>query len=140
MTITAAIAATGTEPIKLDRYRNELAASLLGIRNDINGQGLLTLRKLAATAPDPDSEVVFLPQVRAVNVVKAFQQWVASDDEDVGEDVESAMIHVYIHLTPILQNLAGKHWEFIFDVLESVLEVGCSQRRYIWRLHLIFTV
>lgn len=122
MTIAAAIAATGTEPQKLDRYRNELAASLLGIRSDINGQGLLTLRKLAATAPDPDSEVVFLPQVRAVNVVKVFQQWVASDDEDVGEDVESAMIHVYIHLTPILQNLAGNHWEFIFDVLESVLE------------------
>jgi len=140
MTITAAIAATRTEPPKLDRYRNELAASLLGIRSDINGQGLLTLRKLAATAPDPDSEVVFLPQVRAVNVVKAFQQWVASDDEDVGEDVESAMIHVYIPLAPILQNFAGKHWEFIFDVLESILEVGCSQRGYIWGPQFIFTV
>lgn len=128
MTLIAAIAATGTEPPKLDRYRNELAASLLGIRNDINTQGLLTLRRLAASAPNPESDVVFLPQVRAVNVIKAFQQWVASEEEDVGEDIENAMIHVFIHLAPILQNVTGKHWEFIFDVLESVLEVSFPRK------------
>ena len=87
----------------------------------------MILRKLAAVAPPVDSDVVFLPQQRAVNVIKTCQQWVASDDDDVGEDVECVMTLVFAHLAPILQHVAGNHWGFIFDVVENNLEVrGCS--------------
>jgi E3 ubiquitin-protein ligase listerin len=127
MTIIAAITATGAEPPKLDRYRNELAASLLGIKpHRANTEGLLALRKLAASAPDPDGDVVFLTSPRAVNVVKACQGWVLAADDDDGEEmeerVESAMLSIFMHLAPILQNVPGGHWGFVFDVLEGVLE------------------
>ncbi|KAF8624962.1 hypothetical protein AX15_005604 [Amanita polypyramis BW_CC] len=122
MTITSAIIECAPEPQRLDRYRNELAASLLGIpAHRANTDGLLALRKLAAAAPDPDSTIVFLPQQRAVNVVKACQQWISSD-EDIDEEVESVMLLVFLHLAPILDTVPGSHWEFTFDVIESNLE------------------
>jgi hypothetical protein len=126
MTIISVITATGAEPPKLIRYRNELAASLLGVKpHKANTEGLLILRKLAACAPDPKGAVEFLPTPRAVNVVKACQSWVLSeddDDEEVDEEVESAMLPIFMHLAPILQNVPGAHWAFVFDVLEAVLE------------------
>jgi hypothetical protein len=104
-----------------------LAASLVGVRpGAASTTGLVTLRLLAATAPDPDSDVVFLPQQRAVNVMKACQAWVTADEDDgdgVDEDVESAMTLVFFHLVPILQNVPGSHWDFIWDVIENNLEV-----------------
>ena len=134
MTIIATITATGAEPPKLDRYRNEMAASLLGIRpHKANTEGLLALRKLAASAPDPDGDVVFLTSPRAINVVKACQGWVLAADDDGDDDgeemeerVESAMLPIFMHLAPILQNVPGSHWAFVFDVLEGVLERASS--------------
>jgi hypothetical protein len=108
----------------LDRYRNEQAAELLGIKpSSINTAGLLALRRLAAAAPDLESDIVFLPQNRAVNVIKACQSWVTSDDADVSEEVEGAMSLIFAYLAPILQNVPGSHWEFIWDLLENNLEV-----------------
>jgi hypothetical protein len=133
MTIIAAITTTGAEPPKLDRYRNEIAASLLGIKpHKANTDGLLALRRLAASAPDPDGDVVFLTSPRAINVVKACQGWVLADDgdgdggEEMEERVESAMLPIFMHLAPILQNVPGGPWAFVFDVLESVLERSSS--------------
>ena len=74
------------------------------------------------TAPDPDSDVIFIPQTRAVNFVKVCQQWVTSD-EDIEEEVESRMTVLFFHLVPILQHVPGSHWDFIFDVVENNLEV-----------------
>ncbi|KAF8434511.1 hypothetical protein L210DRAFT_3763021 [Boletus edulis BED1] len=129
ITILSAITAHAPEPSKLDRYRNELAASLTGVHpGAASTTGLVALRLLAATAPDPDSDVVFLPQQRAVNVMKACQAWVAADEDDedgVDEDVESAMTLVFFYLAPILQNVPGSHWDFIWDVMENNLE-SCS--------------
>lgn len=126
MTIISGITQSGAEPPKLDRYRNELAANIPGIKAaKANTQGLLSLRRLVASAPDPDSEVVFLQPTRAVNVVKGCQAWVLaedSDDEELDEEVESAMLPIFMHLAPILQNVPGNHWAFTFDVLEAVLE------------------
>ncbi|KAJ7096074.1 hypothetical protein C8R44DRAFT_889801 [Mycena epipterygia] len=120
--VVSAISASTLEPPRLERYRNELAADLLGIpASKANTQGLLTLRKLAASAPAGDSDVVFLPQQRSVNIFKACQQWIASD-EDIEEELESAMTLVFFYLAPLLQNVPGTHWELIFDVLESNLE------------------
>ncbi|KAI0056618.1 hypothetical protein BV25DRAFT_1995499 [Artomyces pyxidatus] len=122
LAIILAVTRFGPEPPRLDRYRNELAAGALGVpAHKANVDGLLLLRRLVATAPDPDSDVVFLPQPRAVNFMKACQQWIASD-EDLDEDVESEMTAVFFHLVPILQNVQGSHWDLIFDVIETNLE------------------
>ncbi|KAF5380135.1 hypothetical protein D9615_006188 [Tricholomella constricta] len=122
ITLTFAVTNFAPEPPRLDRYRNELAASLLGIPPiKANTQGLLALRKLAVSAPNPESDVVFLPQPRAVNVTKACQQWIASD-EDIDEEVESVITLVFFHLAPILQDLSGTHWDLMFDVVENNLE------------------
>ncbi|KAH9835414.1 uncharacterized protein C8Q71DRAFT_765758 [Rhodofomes roseus] len=110
------------EPPILDRYRNELAAGLFGVPpSKANTQGLWLLRRLAAIAPDPDSDIVFMPQPRAVNLMKTCQQWITSD-EDIDEDVESEMTLIFLHLAPILQNVPGAHWDLIFDVMENNLE------------------
>lgn len=124
MTIIYLITSSGAEPPKLDRYRNELAANLMGIKaSKANTEGLLTLRRLCSSAPDPEGTVIFLPPSRAVNVIKACQAWVTSDDDvELDEEVESAMLPVFMHLAPILQNVPGGHWAFIFDVLESTIE------------------
>ncbi|KZT28004.1 hypothetical protein NEOLEDRAFT_1059411 [Neolentinus lepideus HHB14362 ss-1] len=123
--IVSSVTALGPEPPRLDRYRNELAAGVLGTpATNANNEGLLTLMRLAATAPDPDSDVVFLPQFRAVNLMKACQQWIESD-EDISEDLESVMTLVFYYLVPILQDVPGGHWDFIFDVTENNLE-NCS--------------
>ncbi|KAI0263034.1 hypothetical protein BC834DRAFT_828029 [Gloeopeniophorella convolvens] len=123
LAIVLGVAQSGTEPPRLARYRNELAAGVLGVPpRKAPTDGLLLLRRLAATAPDPDSDVAFLPQARAVNLLRACQEWVAAD-EDVGEDVESELTGVCVHLVPILQNVPGAHWELMFDLIESNLEV-----------------
>ena len=60
--------------------------------------------------------------------MKACQAWVAADEDDgdgVNEDVESVMTLVFFHLAPILQNVPGSHWDFIWDVIENNLEVRC---------------
>ncbi|EIW55564.1 ubiquitin-protein ligase RKR1 [Trametes versicolor FP-101664 SS1] len=110
------------EPPRLDRYRNERAAGALGIpASKANSEGLWLLRNLAAAAPDPESDVIFLPQLRAVNLIKACQQWITSD-EDLDEEVQSEMTLLFAHLAPILQGVPGAHWDLIFDVVENNLE------------------
>ena len=126
LAIVTAVVQLGSEPPRLERYWNELAAGILGIPSTkANTDGVLLLRRLAATAPDFDSDVVFLPQPRAVNFMKQCQQWITSDEE-IDEDVESEMTAVFYHLVPILQNVSGGHWDFIFDVIENNLEVCYS--------------
>lgn len=127
MVIISVLNSLGAESPKLDRYRNQLAASLLDIKpHNVNSDGLMALRKLAASAPNPDSEVAFLPTQRAVNVLKGLQEWVTAEiedeDDEISEDVESAMLPVFVELAPILQSVGGSHWPFMFDVLESVLD------------------
>lgn len=112
------------EPPRLDRLRNELAAGLMGVPPaKANSEGLWLLRRLAAVAPDPESDIVYLPTPRAVNLVKACQQWIASD-EDLNEEVEYQMTTIFIHLAPILQTVPGAHWDLVFDVMENNLEVN----------------
>ena len=91
--------------------------------------GLWLLRSLAAAAPDPESDVVFLPQPRAVNLMKACQQWIASD-EDLEEDVQSEMTLVFMALVPILSSVPGGHWDLMFDVIENNLEVSATCIEY----------
>ena len=114
---------SGFEPRGLDNYRNAAAAEILGISSSrADTDGLALLHRLALVAPDPSSDVIFLPQNRAIRLMKACQEWVGSD-EGVSEDVESLMTLVFQYLAPILQNVPGAHWDFVFDVIENNLEV-----------------
>ena len=114
---------SGLEPPSLDRYRNAAAAEILGIPASKAGtEGLFMLHRLALAAPDADSDVIFLPQTRIVRLIKACQEWFESD-EDIEEDVESEMTLIFSHLAPILQNVPGAHWDFVFDMMENNLEV-----------------
>ena len=123
MAIISALVQCVPQTQRLDRYRNQLAASLIDIPGSrVNTEGLLVLRKLASTSPSPETDVIFLPHHRTVNVVKALQKWTSSD-EDIDEEVENAMMLVLAPLLPILQTIPGAHWEFIFDLIESNLEV-----------------
>lgn len=138
LTIVASVVEFAPDPPSLDLYRTSLAALLTGIpASKANTDGVLALRKLAASAPGADSDVVFLTQQRAVNVVKTCQQWILADDEDIDEEVESAMTLIFSHLAPILQNVPGGHWGFIFDVIESNLEVCLSH--LLWRPGLLMS-
>ena len=140
MAVALSVAGSGSEPLRLDRYRNELAANVMGVRpTKINTEGLWLLRRLVVTAPDPDSDVVFIPQTRAVNFIKACQQWVTSD-EDTEEEVESQMTVLFFHLAPILQHVSGSHWDFIFDVVENNLEVRDSSSSGIKLTVILWTV
>ncbi|EMD34704.1 hypothetical protein CERSUDRAFT_116892 [Gelatoporia subvermispora B] len=122
LSILLSVTRYAPEPQRLDRYRNELAAEMLGVRpSKANTDGLWLLRRLAAVAPDPESDIIFLPERRAVNLVKACQQWITSD-EDIDEDVESELTLVFFHLAPILQSVPGSHWDLIFDIMENNLE------------------
>lgn len=129
MEIIRCVSQYAPEPKTLDRYRTEVATSLLGVKPaKANTDGLRLLRKLVACTPKEDSDVEFLSQPRAVNVVKGLQSWISAElddeDEEVNEEVESLMTEVFIHLFPILQTVPGAHWEFIFDVIENNLEAA----------------
>ena len=126
LAILLAVTKLAPEPPTLERYRNELAAEVFGVRAaKANTDGLWLLRRLAATAPDPESDVVYLPTPRAVNLMKACQQWITAD-EDLEEDVQSEMTLVFVALVPILSNVPGGHWDLMFDVIENNLEVRFS--------------
>ncbi|KAL5521576.1 hypothetical protein ACEPAF_2324 [Sanghuangporus sanghuang] len=125
LVIIRAVNESGLEPPSLDHYRNAVAAEMLGVpASRADTDGLALLHRLALAAPDADSDTIFLPQNRAVRLMKTCQGWVESD-EGVSEDVESEMTLVFQYLAPILQNVPGAHWDFIFDVTENNLE-NCS--------------
>ena len=126
LAISLAVTEFTPEPPRLDRYRNEIASKLSGIPSSkANTTGLRYLRCLSAVTPDPESDVVFLPQQRAVYLVQAIQTWMGSD-EDLDETVASEVTLTLFNLAPILQNVQGAHWDFIMDLIESNLEVRSS--------------
>ncbi|KAJ8507641.1 hypothetical protein ONZ45_g9999 [Pleurotus djamor] len=125
LVLLRAVSGCNVESPRLERYRNEIAANITGVPpSKADTQGLSLLRRLIALAPDPESDIIFLPQPRAVSLVKACQQWATSDDADAGEEVECEMTEIFIHVAPILQNVSGTHWDFIMDVVENNLEVS----------------
>lgn len=82
------------------------------------------LRTLNCLAPPPDSGIIFLPQQRTVFLIQALQTWMSSDEE-LDSSLELLVTTTLNHFLPILQTVPGAHWEFIFDVLEANLGVGC---------------
>lgn len=60
-------------------------------------------------------------------LIQAVQKWIASDD-DLPEEIHSRVAELFIHLSPIVQELSGSHWDLVFDIIESNLEVSWRAR------------
>ncbi|KAG8853750.1 hypothetical protein FRB96_008004 [Tulasnella sp. 330] len=122
ISIILVVCRLGIQSPRLDRYRNELASHLSGVPSSkANHSGLRLLRQFIATTPQSDSDVELLPQQRAIFLLQAFQKWVASDEE-LDEEIESLMAHLFLHIAPIVQSVPGAHWDLILDVIETNLE------------------
>lgn len=92
---------------RLDRFQNELAADITGIKaSSANTKGLKALRLLAAVAPPSDSTAIFLPERRTVMVMQTLQGWMTSDEDDLelSEELDSRVAEMYIYLAPIGQH------------------------------------
>lgn len=84
------------------------------------------LKLLDAVAPAPDSVDTFIPQQRAVFLMRQLNGWLVSEedlDDDISEEVETRIFKLYSNLCPIVQDVQGAHWDSIFDMLASNLEV-----------------
>ncbi|KAK4058560.1 hypothetical protein OIO90_000004 [Microbotryomycetes sp. JL221] len=123
-TVVLAIKDVLVESPRLERYQNELAANLSGVSsNQVNSKGLPMLRLLLATAPPQDSSVIFLPQQRAMFLIKSLSGWLASED-DLDEEVYARLAELFVHVCPIVQDLSGSHWDLMFDVLEMNIQAA----------------
>lgn len=120
------------KPILLDSKafstaQNRLANALTGIPiAQANARGIPALRLVVASAPPPDAASVFIPQQRALFVLKHVSSWLADEAaDDLPEEIEYRIAELYTAVAPIVQDLSGAHWDSMFDLMESGLEV-CS--------------
>ncbi|WWC71538.1 uncharacterized protein I206_105496 [Kwoniella pini CBS 10737] len=120
------------KPILLDHKsfalaQNRLANALTSVKpspSAVAKQGIPYIRLLIASAPSADAASVFLPQQRAIFVLRHVNSWLTADndDEDMPEEVEYRIAQLETELAPIIQDLSGGHWDAIFDLVESGLE------------------
>ena len=111
---------------RFERYQNELASDLAGVTpTAANAKGLGILRLLCAVAPSPDSPQIFLPQQRVVLLIQTIQRWIDGDDE-LEDEIHGKLAELLVHLAPLMQSLSGSHWDLMFDVIESNIEVSAS--------------
>lgn len=124
--VLCAIRSSLSDSPRLHRYQNELASTVAGIKpTDMHTKGLSLLRQLALVAPAPDSSSDFVPQQRAIFLLQALQKWFTSEEDGVEEPEARTLANIariICALAPVLQNLGGAHWDFMFDVVENVIE------------------
>ena len=123
----AAKPVAGSSPI-YDRLRNGAAAKLAGLGPSTPEERILrSLRTLLALAPPEESDLAIIPQQRAIFLLKDLQKWYSSEetDEDFAEETSTRLAELFIHLLPVVQDVQGSHIDFIFDLLETNLEL-CS--------------
>jgi len=58
-------------------------------------------------------------------LVQAIQKWVGSD-EGLPEEANAGIVELLNHLVAIIQELSGSHWDLVFDLIESNLDVSIS--------------
>ncbi|WVO13469.1 hypothetical protein L204_101086 [Cryptococcus depauperatus] len=105
--------------------QNRLASTLTSIPSSKCHTTLGLLRVFNASAPPADSASVFLPQQRALFVLRHIAGWLTSDDvheEELPEDMECRVLEMEGIIAPIVQTVSGSHWNGIFDLIESGLE------------------
>lgn len=119
------------KPLLLDSERfqtaqNRLASYLTTIKaSQANTQGIPALRRLLASAPPADAASVFLPQQRAIFVLRHVGSWLTSDEaDDFDESMEVYVAQLYTALAPVVQDMSGGHWDAMFGLIESGLEVS----------------
>jgi hypothetical protein len=96
-------------------------------------KGLPVLRMLTATDSPGGT---FLPQQRAVFVLRHLATWLESEDDDLPEDMELRVMEFYVAVAPVVQDLSGAHWDSMFALIENGLEVcfcaSPSSKSLIW--------
>nr|KIR46016.1 hypothetical protein I312_04558 [Cryptococcus bacillisporus CA1280] len=118
------------KPLMLDTQafataQTRLASALTTIPPSKCHTALNLLRIFNASAPEADSTSVFLPQQRALFVLRHVAGWLTSDDVDedkLPEDMEFRVLELESAVAPIVQDVGGAHWDGIFDLVESGLE------------------
>jgi hypothetical protein len=120
---------SAVKPILLDtdvfvKTQNRFASALTTIPpSKASSEGIPALRLLIASAPPSDAASLFLPQQRAILVLRHIASWLASDDaDDFDESMEVYVAQIYTALAPVVQDLSGAHWDGIFDLIENGLE------------------
>ncbi|GAA5851231.1 hypothetical protein JCM9279_007491 [Rhodotorula babjevae] len=112
------------ETPRFERYQNELAAALAGIKpHEIEAKAAPLLRQLLAVAPALDAPVIFLPQQRSVFLLQSIGRWLSSD-ERIPTEAQASLVEVLAHLAPIVQDLSGSHWDLMFDLVEATLDAA----------------
>jgi len=108
--------------------QNRLANALTGIPvKQANTRGIPALRLVVASAPPPDAASVFLPQQRALFVLRHVSFWLIDDGaDDLAEEIEYRVAELYNAVAPIVQDRSGAHWDSIFDLMESGLQVSIA--------------
>ena len=103
--------------------QNRLANALTGISPaQADVKGLSALRLLIASAPPFDSSAAYIPERRALFVLRHVGSWLASDDlEDLSDELTLRLFELFTALAPIVQSEIGAHWDMMFDVLENTL-------------------
>lgn len=121
-----------THSAKLQRYQSEVAVALTGVSTrNLQEKGLALLELLQAAAPAQTSDEHLLPVQRATFVIRALQKWLDDDSTSAeGNDFDDALaeplLKVMTLLVPVLQNVPGSHWGFMFDVAELCIEVSTA--------------
>ena len=125
MAVILAIKNTLMESDVLHRAQNRLADTLAGVKTtQMGAEGVMALRLLLASAPPIDAAAEFLPPQRALFVLRHVLSWLADDSiDDLPEDLEFRLAELCTILAPTIQNVPGGHWDQVFDLLESGLEV-----------------
>jgi hypothetical protein len=119
------------KPLLLDNEKyqlaqNRLASYLTTVRPSEAGKdGIPAIRCLLASAPPADAPSTFIPQQRAIFVLRHVGSWLTSDEaDDFDESMEVYVAQLYTALAPVVQDVSGSHWDAIFDMIESGLGVG----------------
>lgn len=123
--IILAIKATLHETPRFERHRNSIASNLAGVSPTLaSTTGITLLDSLLATTPPLESSIIFLPQQRTIFLLQTLTSWIASDvDVQRRPEILLKSAELLSHLVPIVQELSGAHWDLVFDVVESNLEV-----------------
>jgi hypothetical protein len=113
---------------RLQTAQNRLASYLTTIKpSQAAKEAIPALRRLLASAPPSDAPSLFLPQQRAIFVLRHVGHWLTSDDaDDFDESMEVYVAQLYTVLAPVVQDVSGGHWDAIFDLVESGLEVSLA--------------
>ncbi|GAA98200.1 uncharacterized protein L969DRAFT_46272 [Mixia osmundae IAM 14324] len=112
---------------RFNRYQNELASDIASIPPERAGdKAFAPLMTLIASAPPHDSSAPFLPAQRTIFLLQAIQRWAVlweAPGSDIGDSRKSllfASTELFQHLVPIVQDVAGAHWEFASSLLDTI--------------------